>query len=83
MRFYYDLFQPNNGKRAETSDKCKLFHLLFKTNRKSATDPRDTYKSQAPQRLGQWISSNVIFSKGYAVKGLSLSPRHLAGHSVL
>lgn len=43
----------------------------------------DTNKSQAPQRPGQWISSNVVFSEGYEVKGLSLSPRHLAGPSVL
>jgi hypothetical protein len=43
----------------------------------------DTIKFQPPQRLGQWISSNAVFSKKYAVKELSLSPQYLAGHPVL
>jgi hypothetical protein len=43
----------------------------------------DATRSQSSQRLGQWISSDVVFSNGYAVKGLSSPPRYLAGHSVL
>jgi hypothetical protein len=44
MSLYYDLFWPSNGKRAETSGKCKLSQPLFEPNRRSAIDPRDKEK---------------------------------------
>jgi Heterokaryon incompatibility protein (HET) len=41
MRVYYSLFRPTKSNRAETSRRLFLSQLLYETNSRSATDPRD------------------------------------------
>jgi hypothetical protein len=74
MRVYFDLFRPYKRRRAETSGKIMLSQLLYETNDRCATDPRDkiypllglvwySYSEPLPYPVDYSLSTETVYAQ--------------------